>query len=296
MAIKGKAFLFLVILGGITAAATLRLALYSDAASKYSSASNKQLQSTALGLVKRIRELEDSFYKKNRELMDDYKINYPASRTTERQTIRDQYKKNLSEAVDSTVRDYKEKLFAESKAVRAELQRRLPKRMHRPQLSKIYENPSNVMEIEIIAGDLEVLSKSLPGTWSIAELKQKATDLVVQLRSFIRAAQKERTELDLACMQEGSRANTEERQSLIKQRCNNDAIKLSDNHVAIYNERFKSEAIFLREESLFRLPKEYRSKIEPRIIFEFPRNLLGMEMVARSIELLGKTLPARSDR
>jgi hypothetical protein len=39
MAIKGKAFLLVVILGSITAA-TVRLTLYSDAATKYSSASN----------------------------------------------------------------------------------------------------------------------------------------------------------------------------------------------------------------------------------------------------------------
>lgn len=89
-------------------------------------------------------------------------------------------------------------------------------------------------------------------------------------------------------MQEQSRANTEERQNLIRQRCTNDAIKLSENHVAIYNERFKSEAIFLRGESLFRLPKEYRSKIAPPILFEFPQNLIGMDMIATSIELLGK--------
>jgi len=213
-----------------------------------------------------------------------------------RDPIREEFEKNLTTAHDSAIRNYREKLLAESKTIRAELHRRLPERMHRPQLSKTYENPSVVLEMEIIAADLDRLSRSLPGNWSIAELKQKATDLVVQLRSFIRAAQKERTELDLACIQERSSANTEERQSLIRQRCNNDAIKLSENHVAIYNERFKAEAIFLGGESLFRLPKEYRSKIAPPILFEFPQNLIGMEMIATNIELLGKALPARSDR
>jgi predicted RNase H-like nuclease len=159
---KGKTFLFVVILAVITAAA-LRLTLYSDAASKYSGDSNKQLQSTALGLVKKIREV-DSFNKKDRELMADYETNYLASRTTERQGIRDQYAKNLKEANDSTVRAYKEKLLSESKAVRGELHRRLPERLHRPQLSKIYDNPSSVMEIQIIADDLDLLSKSLPDT------------------------------------------------------------------------------------------------------------------------------------
>ena len=159
---KRKTFLLLMILAGITAAATLRLTLYSGAASKYSGDSNKQLQSTALGLVKKIRELVDSYNKRDRELMADYQTNYLASRTTERQRIRDQYEKNLKEANNSTVGDYKEKLLAESKTVRAELHRRLPERLHRLNLSKIYDNPSIVLEMETIADDLELLSKSLP--------------------------------------------------------------------------------------------------------------------------------------
>jgi hypothetical protein len=61
---KHKTFLLLMILAGITAAAILRLTLYSDAASKYSGDSNKQLQSTALGLVKKIRGLVDSYIKR----------------------------------------------------------------------------------------------------------------------------------------------------------------------------------------------------------------------------------------
>jgi hypothetical protein len=70
----------------------------------------------------------------------------------------------LKEANNSTVRDYKEKLLAESKTVRAELHRRLPERLHRANLSKIYDSPSIVLEMETIADDLELLSKSLPGT------------------------------------------------------------------------------------------------------------------------------------
>src|SRR5262245_27501418 len=114
---KRKTLLLLMILAGITAAATLRLTLSSDAASKYSSDSNKQLQSTALGLVKKIRELVDSYNKRDRELMADYQTNYLASRTTERQGIRDQYGKKLKEANNSTVGDYKEKLLADRKSV-----------------------------------------------------------------------------------------------------------------------------------------------------------------------------------
>jgi len=174
---KGKTFLFLVILAGITLAATLRLTLHSavdpvpekgarfiGSTSKYSSDSNKQLQSTALGLVKKIRGLTDSYNKNDRDLIAEYQTNYLATRTTERQSITDEWKKKSAEAYDSTVRNFKTTLLSESKAVRAELHKRLPERLHRPNLSKIYENPSSVMEMQIIADDLELLSKSLPDT------------------------------------------------------------------------------------------------------------------------------------
>ena len=158
---KSKILLLLLILAGITAAALLRFTIYSDAASKYSGDSNKQLQSRALDLTKKIREQADSFYKKDQELMADYQTTHLCTRTTERQKIRDQYAKNLKEANDSTVRVYTETLSPDSKAIRAELLRRLPP-LRRPDLYKAYENPSIVMEIQIVADDLELLSKSLP--------------------------------------------------------------------------------------------------------------------------------------
>src|SRR5262249_54827674 len=107
-----------------------------------------------------------------------YAIASQLAQTTQ-EPIRERYENNLKEANDSAIRDYKEKLLSESKAIRAELQIRLPQRMHRPQLLKTYENPSVVLEMEIIASDLDRLSRSLPGNWSIAELKPKAMALVV---------------------------------------------------------------------------------------------------------------------
>jgi hypothetical protein len=159
MPTKGKIrFLLCLLILAVIAVATVRLTINTDAAN---SDSNEQLKSRALGLVKKIRELVDSYNKEDQKLMTDYQANYLATRTTEREAIRDRYVKKSSEVNDSTVRAYKEKLLAESKGIRAELHRRLPKNLYRPNLSKIYENPSMVMEISIIADDLELLSKSL---------------------------------------------------------------------------------------------------------------------------------------
>jgi len=96
---KGKIFLFLAILAGITLAATLRLTLHSavdpvpekgarfiGSTSRYSRDSNKQLQSTALGLVKKIRGLTDSYNKNDRDLINsrisDELSSYQDHRTT----------------------------------------------------------------------------------------------------------------------------------------------------------------------------------------------------------------------
>ena len=57
----------------------------------YSNTSNKELKQKALGLVKSIRALVDSYNKKDRELMAEYdKKNKPEVRTDERKAIRDQ--------------------------------------------------------------------------------------------------------------------------------------------------------------------------------------------------------------
>src|SRR5262245_10814310 len=80
MLTKGMIFLSLVILIGIAAIATLRLTRYSDAANKFSSDSNEQLQSSALDLVKKLRGLVDSYNKQDLELIADYQTNYWANR------------------------------------------------------------------------------------------------------------------------------------------------------------------------------------------------------------------------
>jgi hypothetical protein len=51
--------------------------------------------------------------------------------------------------------------------------------------------------------------------------------------------------------------------------------------------------ILLVEELLYRLPKEYRSKIPPKVLFGYPTNPLGLEEVATGLELLAKSLPER---
>ena len=59
------------------------------------------------------------------------------------------------------MREYKEKYWADAILLRNELYRRLPKKLQQAQLGVIYQYPTNIVGIEVIADNLELLSGSL---------------------------------------------------------------------------------------------------------------------------------------
>ena len=129
----------------------------------YSKTSNKELKQKALGLVKNIRELVDSYNKKDRELMAEYdKKSGPEIRTDERKAIRQQWLKESDALHDSSIRGYREKYWSDAILLRNEISRRLPKDLDQKNLAPIYQNPTNVLGIQVIADNLELIAKSLP--------------------------------------------------------------------------------------------------------------------------------------
>jgi uncharacterized NAD(P)/FAD-binding protein YdhS len=129
----------------------------------YSNTSNKELKQKALSLVKNIRELVDSYNKKDRELMAEYdKKSGPEIRTDERKGMREQWLKESDAVHDSAMRSYKEKYWADAILLRNELYKRLPKNLNQKDLAPIYQNPTNVLGIQVIADNLELIAKSLP--------------------------------------------------------------------------------------------------------------------------------------
>lgn len=129
----------------------------------YSNTSNKELKQKALRLVKNIRDLVDSYNKKDRELMAEYdKKNKPEIRIDERQAMREQWLRESDAVHDSSMRTYRDNYWSDAILLRNELYRRLPKRMNQTNLSPIYQNPTNVLGIQVIADNLELISKSLP--------------------------------------------------------------------------------------------------------------------------------------
>jgi uncharacterized NAD(P)/FAD-binding protein YdhS len=129
----------------------------------YSKTPNKELKQKALGLVKNIRQLVDSYNKKDRTLMAEYdKKDKPEIRIDERKAMREQWIKESDAVHDSAMRSYKENYWADAILLRNEIYRRLPKKFNQATLSPIYQNPTNVLGIQVIADNLELISKSLP--------------------------------------------------------------------------------------------------------------------------------------
>jgi hypothetical protein len=129
----------------------------------YSKTSNKELKEKTLRLVKNIRDLVDSYNKKDRALMAEYdKNNKPEIRIDERKAMRDQWLKESDAVHDSSMRTYRDNYWADAILLRNELYRRLPKKLNQTNLAPIYQNPTNVLGIQVIADHLELISKSLP--------------------------------------------------------------------------------------------------------------------------------------
>ena len=129
----------------------------------YSNTSNKELKQKALLVVKSIRELVNSYNTKDRELRAEYaKKDKPKLSVEERKAMRDQWLQESDAVHDAAMRSYKENYWAETILLRNELYRRLPKEQNQKNLAPIYQNPTNVLGIQVIADHLELIAKSLP--------------------------------------------------------------------------------------------------------------------------------------
>ena len=143
---------------------TLSIAINAHSqATKYSKTPNKDLKTKALQLVKSIRGLVNTYQERDRELMFALDKRTRADiRPDEKKTLRDQWMRESGAVHDSSVREYKEKYWAEAILLRDELYRRLPKKAQQPNLAIVYQQPTNMLGIQTVADHLDLLTRSLP--------------------------------------------------------------------------------------------------------------------------------------
>jgi hypothetical protein len=129
----------------------------------HSTIANKELKARVSVLVKDVRAMIYAQKSKDVQLLAGFdKSSRPETPANERKRLKEQWVRETDNTHDQFMRDYKEKYWADAIVFRNELQRRLPKNLRQPQLSGIYQYPTNILGVEVIADNLELLAKSLP--------------------------------------------------------------------------------------------------------------------------------------
>ena len=122
------------------------------------------------------------------------------------------------------------------------------------------------------------------------DLSEKGVAIAHALRAHAREMMAADETLRSRCDRETGLAKTEQAKNQLRQSCNDESLKATQNFLAQYEDKYKAEVLILREEMLHRLP-ELRQKTVPPILASHPTNALGLEEVASTLEVLAKLLP-----
>ncbi len=124
---------------------------------------------------------------------------------------------------------------------------------------------------------------------SHAELKQKALELVQQIRIFLTKNMTEERKVSDSNWQQMVGAKTEEEKRRLWNEGTTFSIQFYTRINLEYDQQFKVDAILFRDEILSRLPKDSKDERAFRR-YEHPTNPIGMGMVADDLERLTKSL------
>jgi hypothetical protein len=129
----------------------------------YTSTSNQALKQKALQIVQSIRALVDAYNKQDQALLAAYdKKDQPKLKAEARKALRDQWRKDSDAVHEAAMRSYRDQYWAEAILLRNELYRRLPNQPKSKDVAMIYQIPTNMLGIRMIADHLELIAKSLP--------------------------------------------------------------------------------------------------------------------------------------
>jgi hypothetical protein len=122
------------------------------------------------------------------------------------------------------------------------------------------------------------------------DLSEKGVVMARALRALAREMMAADEKLRSRCDSETELVKREKAKDQLRQSCNDESLKATQNFLAQYEDKYKAEVLILREEMLHRLP-ELRQKAVPPILASHPTNALGLGEVASTLEVLAKLLP-----
>jgi hypothetical protein len=122
------------------------------------------------------------------------------------------------------------------------------------------------------------------------ELAKKTLELVAVLRGMVKEMNAADDRKRVECDEQELRAKIGDARTEVRRKCHDESMRAMQDFISRYNEKYKADALILREELLHRVP-ELRKKAGPPILFNHPTNPLGLEEVATSLEVMAKLLP-----
>ncbi|MBM4274029.1 MAG: hypothetical protein FJ134_06160 [Deltaproteobacteria bacterium] len=119
------------------------------------------------------------------------------------------------------------------------------------------------------------------------ELQDKASKLISRMREYHKEKDKRNSKINDVYRQRMIQAKTDQEREMIW--TEQTSLLLGPSVNLEYGEKFKADAIILRDELLSRLPKD--KKNEDLHFYEYPTNPLGLQRVIDDLEKLSKSLP-----
>ena len=120
------------------------------------------------------------------------------------------------------------------------------------------------------------------------ELKDRSAQLVAAIRGLTRSFYEEDNRMRMAADEKSAGVKSQAEQERIRKAWIEDSAKLHDMFMQRYKDKFWADAVLLRQAIIARIGSVPGA--QNPILFEQPTNILGVEQVANSLELLEKSL------
>jgi len=127
---------------------------------------------------------------------------------------------------------------------------------------------------------------------SSEELKNKSAQLVTAIRGLARSYYDEDIRLRTAADENSGKTDSPAERERLRKAWLADSAKLHDKFMDRYKTNFWADALLLREAIVAKVGKVPGAQ-NPNL-FQHPTNILGVEQVANSLDLLGRALPANA--
>jgi len=129
-------------------------------------------------------------------------------------------------------------------------------------------------------------------TLSNEELKNRSAQLVTAIRSLTRSYHDEDSRMRSAADESSGKTDSQAERERIRKTWLDDSAKLHDAFMDRYKTNYWADALLLREAIVAKVGGAPGA--QNPILFQHPTNILGVEQVANSLDLLEKSLSAKA--